>query len=113
MAVGDPIKVLKLDDNYELKPYMVIHILKANKTKSTETYEAGGEQNAAYVTFTIRWNKMLSPIEFNMPDYRVVWHGQEFDVIGYDDFMYQHRKVNLSCRSLGAYIETDEEADNG
>lgn len=101
MPIGDPVEVFRLNDDNELEPYWKGHLLKSNKTRSKATFEAGGEQDSACVTFTVRWCPLISEIEFDMSSFRVVWRGKTFDVIGYDDFMYQHRKVDISCRSLG------------
>ena len=103
MPIGDPIEILVLNEEDELVTYYKGHVLKTNKTKSTEYVEAGGEQSSAYVTFTLRWHKLLEPIEFDMPLYRLKWRGNLFDIIGFDDFMYQHRTVDLSCISVGFY----------
>ncbi len=100
MAIGDPVEIQKLDDDNELSTYMKTHALKINKTRSSEFFEVGGEQVYAYITFFVRWHKLLSPIEFNMPDFRLLWHNQMFDIVGYDDYMEQHRIIELHCRSI-------------
>lgn len=111
MPIGDPVEILVLNEQNEMEPYYRGHLLKSNKTKSSECFEAGGEQSSSYVTFTLRWNKAISRIEYDTPSYRVMWRGQLFDVVGYDDFMYQHRKVDLACRSIpfGSYAEDPDE----
>lgn len=105
MPIGDPVRIYKLNEELELELCYESHILKSNKTRSAATFEAGGEQDAALITFTLRWSKHISPIEYEMSSYRLKWRGHLFDIIGYDDYMYQHRKVDLSCRSVegGAY----------
>lgn len=100
MAIGDPIEIQRLNEDNEPQTYMKTHALKINKTRSSEFFEVGGEQAYAYITFTVRWNKLLAPIEFDTPDYRLIWHGQMFDIVGYDDYMEQHREVSLHCRSI-------------
>ena len=100
MAVGDKITIQKMEDG-EWVDYAHPRIIQANKTKSTEYVTAGGEQNAAHVTFRVRFVKKLMPIETDMPSYRIVWHGTHFDIRGYDDYMYQHRTVNLAGVSYG------------
>ncbi len=112
MPIGDPVEILILNDEDELETYYKAHLLKTNKTKSTEYVEAGGERSSAFVTFTLRWNKLLEPVEFDMPSYRLKWRGHMFDIVGFDDFMYQHRKVDLSCRSFD-YSEFSGDEDDG
>lgn len=104
MSVGDPITIEKLDDNGEWQEYASIHAMKVNKTKSSEYVSAGGEQMAARVTFRVRFNSLLAPIEYDAPSYRLIWRGNTFDIRGYDDFMYQHRNVDLHCESYSVEV---------
>jgi head-tail adaptor len=101
MSVGDPFTIEKMDENGDWSPYFKGHLLQTNKTKSSEYVEAAGEQSTASVTFRLRWHKKLEPIEYDMPSYRLKWHGHAFDVRGYDDYMYQHRTVNIRGVSYG------------
>ena len=101
MSVGDPITIEKQGQDGAWEPYLRLHCLNVNKTRSSEYVAAGGEQNAAHVTFRVRWSKKLSDIEFDTPSYRIVWRGKTFDVRGYDDFQYQHRRVDLMGVSYG------------
>lgn len=101
MSVGDPFVIEKMDGDGEWSTYFKGHCLQVNKTKSSEYVEAAGEQSTASVTFRVRWHKALEPIEFDTPSYRIIWRGRTFDVRGYDDYMYQHRTVNLKGVSYG------------
>lgn len=101
MSVGDPITIEKMGEDGRWKKHMILHCLNVNKTRSSEYVAAGGEQNAAYVTFRVRWNKLLSEIEFDTPSYRIIWRGKTFDVRGYDDYQYQHKRVDLMGVSYG------------
>lgn len=103
MSVGDPITIQVLNtETGEWGVYQKLHCLSVNKTRSSEYVTAGGEQNAAYVTFRVRWNRGLGRIEYDMPSYRILWRGAIFDVRGYDDFKYQHRTVDLAGVSYGS-----------
>lgn len=101
MAVGDKIVIEKMGDDGEWGTYAVSHAVSINKTKSSEYVTAGGEQNAAYVTFRLRYVKPLQAIETDMPSYRIIWRGIKFDIRGYDDYKYQHRVVNIAGVSYG------------
>lgn len=101
MSVGDLITIEKLGADGVWKRHMILHCLNVNKTRSSEYVAAGGEQNAAYVTFRVRWNKILSEIEFDTPSYRIIWRGRTFDVRGYDDYQYQRKRVDLMGVSYG------------
>ena len=95
MSIGDPVVIQRQSDDGEWGDYLKTYLLQANKTRSKEYAAAGGEQNEARVTFRMRWVPPLSDVEFDMPRYRIVWRDRTYDVRGYDDFMYQHRKVDL------------------
>lgn len=102
MTVGESIEIQKRDqETGGWSTYYRARLVQANKNRSTESVLAGGEQDSEHVTFRLRWVKALEPIEFDKPNYRVVWHGGYFDIRGYDDYMYQHRKVDLRCASYG------------
>lgn len=101
MSIGDPIVIQKQSDDGKWDDYLKAHLLQANKTRSKEYAAAGGEQNEARVTFRMRWVPKAAEIEFDMPRYRIMWRGHVYDVRGYDDYMYQHRKVDLVGVSHG------------
>ena len=96
MSVGDRIVIQKQSDEGKWEDYIRTYLLQANKTRSKEYAAAGGEQNEARVTFRLRWVPPIAEIEFDMPRYRILWRGHVYDVRGYDDYMYQHRKVDLA-----------------
>ena len=101
MSVGDPIVIERSEDGIDWQPWMTLHCPNVNKTRSTEYVEAGGEQNASYVTFRVRWNRRLPEVEADTTRHRIVWRGRVFDIRGYDDYQYQHRKVDLAGVSYG------------
>lgn len=97
----DRIEIVRIDDDGNMATHAISRCVDVNRTRSTEFAESGGERNAQYVTFRVRWSKRISEIEFDMPRYRIVWRGVEFDVRGYDDYHYQHRTVDLTGVSYG------------
>lgn len=97
----DRIEIIRIDDDGSKRTHAVARCVDVNRTRSTEFVESGGEQNAQHVTFRVRWSKRVSEIEYDMPRFRIVYRGVEFDVRGYDDYHYQHRNVDLVGVSYG------------
>lgn len=94
MSAGSRIVIQRNGEN-GWEDYLACHVLDANPKRSREFQEAGGEQATQTVTFVLRWRKALEAVEYDMPDFRIVWRGHEFDVRGYDDYKYRHMKVTL------------------
>ena len=94
MSVGSPVLIEHLEEG-QWAPYMKAHLLEANPYRSRELYDDAGELDQQTVKFSLRYRKKLAAIEFDMPNYRVVWRGHAFDIRGYDDYLYRHVKVEL------------------
>lgn len=101
MSIGDPLEIQYQNADGEWEHYMSLHALSVNKDRSAESVAGGGERDWETVKFTVRWSRRLSAIEFDKPLYRVSWRGKAMDIRGYDDYMYQHRRVALRCVSYG------------
>ena len=101
MSIGDPLSIEKMDENGDWVPYLSVHALNINKRRSRENHDGGGELDAETVDFRIRWRKKLEDIEFDKPSYSIVWKGRRFDIRRYDDYQYQHRRVDLEAVSHG------------
>ena len=95
MSRGEVIQVERMSDSGTWLPHLRMHLLQANKTKSSEYVTAGGEQASSSVTFRVRWNKHLPDIERDMPRYRIIWRGVVYDIRGVDDFMYRRISVDI------------------
>ena len=49
----------------------------------------------------MRWTRGTPAVEADTTRHRIVWRGRVFDIRGYDDYQYQHRKVDLAGVSYG------------
>lgn len=72
-----------------------LHALKVNKTGGGESSNAGAGQYHPRLTFEVRYFKGLEDLRYNTQAHRIVYRGQTFDIQDYDDFMEQHRTVQL------------------
>jgi len=95
MSVGSPIAIQKANDGGGWDDYLKCHLLDVNPEYSYEALDDGGEQSYQRVVFVLRYRKALEAIEYDMPNYRIVWRGHAFDIRYYDDFKYRHKKVTL------------------
>lgn len=72
-----------------------LHALKVNKAGAGETFSAGAEQYHPRLTFEVRYFKGLEELRYNTQEHRIVYRGKTFNIQDYDDFMEQHRTVQL------------------
>ena len=101
MAAYDVLRIERNVGDAEWEPYLRLHIMQANRTRTREYLEAAQELTGAHITFRVRWCRPLAAVEFDTSSFRAVWHGRVFDIRGYDDFMQSHRDVSLECVSYG------------
>ena len=101
MSIGDPLTIQRMDESGEWKDYLHLHALNVNKKRSYENHEGGGEQDWETVCFRVRWCRPLEAIEFDKPSFSILWRGRRFDIRRYDDYQYQHRRVDLEAVSHG------------
>ena len=101
MTVGSKALIQHREEDGKWSDYMTVHLVDVNPFSSLESQDDGGELPYQTVSFTARYRKKLAAVEFDMPNYRIVWRGRVFDVRGYDDFKYRHLKVTLRAVSHG------------
>lgn len=103
MALKFPIKIEKRDENTEKwETYAEVVHAKINKNVRRTGYEAlgaGAIQIKHSRVFEVRYSPQIQAIEFNTQMYRIIYKGQPYDIIDYDDFEERHQFVRLA----GAY----------
>lgn len=104
MAAYDVLRIERNVGDAEWEPYLRLHILQANRTRTSEHVAAAQELTGARITFRVRWCRPLAAVEFDTSSFRAVWHGRVFDIRGYDDYMQSHRNVDLDCTSYGEEV---------
>lgn len=97
-----PLTIQAIDpETEEWTDHLHLHALQVNKTGGGENFNAGAEQYHPRLTFRLRWCKALEDIAYNTQLYRIVYRGHTFNIQDYDDFMEQHRVVNLAGVAYG------------
>ena len=96
MAVYDkPITIQKQDEVTEQwVDYIKLHA-SVNKTKQTAYLGGGASQSRRTLTFEVRYCPPLEPVAMDTQLYRIIFQGNEYKVLDYDDFMLKHQTVKL------------------
>lgn len=74
---------------------------RVNKTRGDQTLSAGADQYHATLTFEVRYFKALEDMRYNPQPFRIIYRGHCFKVTDYDDFMEQHRTVQMVGEAYG------------
>lgn len=91
-----PITIQRINESEDWIDAFHVHA-KINKTKSDNEYLNGGAiQGKRTLTFEVRYFKNLEDISFNTQLYRIVYLGEPFDIVDYDDYMLKHKTVKLA-----------------
>lgn len=97
-----PLTIQVIDqDTEEWSDHLHLHALQVNKTGAGENFNAGAEQYHPRLTFRLRWCKALEDIAYNTQLYRIVYRGHTYNIQDYDDYMEQHKTVNLVGMAYG------------
>lgn len=95
MAYDKPITIqVQKEDCEHWRDSLHLHA-KVNKTGGGQGFTAGADQYRASLTFEVRYCKALEAIRFSAQTFRIIYRGQKFKVVDYDDFMEQHQTVKL------------------
>lgn len=96
MTVYDkPITIQKQDDETEQwSDYIKLHAA-VNKTKQSAYLGAGASQSRSTLTFEVRYCPPLELVAMDTQLYRIIFQGNEYKVLDYDDFMLKHQTVKL------------------
>lgn len=91
-----PLTIQRMDpDTEEWTDHLQLHALQVNKTGAGESFNAGAEQYHPRLTFRLRWCKALEDMRYNTQEHRIIYRGHMFNIQDYDDYMEQHKTVNL------------------
>lgn len=97
-----PLTIQVIDkDTEEWSDHLQLHAQQVNKTGGGENFNAGAEQYHPRLTFRLRWQPPLAAIENNTQLYRIVYEGQTYNILDYDDYMRKHETVNLVGEAYG------------
>lgn len=95
-----PISIEKRNVDTELwEPFMgTVHARVNKNVRRTgyETVSAGAIQIKRSLVFEVRYSVKLKEIAHNTQLYRIVYDGETYNIIDYDDFEERHQTVRLS-----------------
>lgn len=72
------------------------NVNKNTRKKGYETVSGGAIRIKRSLTFEVRYSKPIRQIAHNTQLYRIIYQGQTYDIIDYDDFEERHKFVQLS-----------------
>lgn len=91
-----PITIQIMDESTEDWTDLYKVHAKINKAKGDDEYLSGGAiQGKRNLNFEIRYFSSLEDIASNIQSYRILFNGVPYDITDYDDYMLQHKSVNL------------------
>lgn len=91
-----PVKLQQQDPTTEAwTDVKQLHAIKVNRAGGGETYNAGADQYHPRLMFEFRWRRLLEALRYNTQQFRLVYQGHTFNVVGYDDYMEKHLIVRL------------------
>lgn len=97
-----PVTIQSVDPDTERWSNLLhLHALQVNKTGGGESFAAGAEQYHARLTFELRYCQALEALRYSPQLYRIVYRGQYFNIVDYDDYMEQHLTVKLAGEAYG------------
>lgn len=74
---------------------------RVNKSTGSTANTAGTDTYKVKLKFSMRYMKAIEDIAYNPQPYRIMYRGRYFKVTDYDDYMEEHREVNM----VGEYYE--------
>lgn len=91
-----PITIQKQDKTTELWEDLYTVHAKINKASNDNTYlGSGASQSKRNLTFEIRFFKGLEAMDLDRQYYRIIYQGEPYNVVDYDDFMLKHKTVKI------------------
>lgn len=82
-------------DTEEWSFYMKATARKVNRTGGSEGFGAGVGQFHRRLTFNFPYMAAWRKVMDNPQIYRIVYNGRPYNIVDADDYMEQHRELNL------------------
>lgn len=100
MTFKFPVKIEKRDEHtekwVEYLPIVHARINKNTKRIGYEVLSAGAIQIKRSLIFEVRYSNEIKEIAHNTQMYRIIYDGQPYDIVDYDDFNERHLTVRLA-----------------
>ncbi len=97
-----PVMVQKMDpDTEEWTNHLQLHALRVNQAGGGESFNAGRERYAPRLTFDIAWCTKLEALRYDTQHHRLIYQGQPFNIVDYDDYLESRGTVRLTGEAYG------------
>ena len=96
-----PISLIRLDDEGEAVETTPLHAVQVNNKAGSESYDDGAGQYHLTLVFRVAWSHKLEAMRYRPMHYHIVYQGQTFRVVGYDDYMERHLWVDITAVAYG------------
>lgn len=97
-----PLTIQRIDpDTEEWTDLQKFHAIQVNRSGGGEAYSAGREQFRPRLTFDLRWCKAMEALRWDTQNHRIIYQGQQFNIVDYDDYMERHLTVRLTGEAYG------------
>lgn len=95
MSLFRPITIQQMDDSGDWVDYLKAHAKVNKATKDTEQYSSGATRIRSIKNFDVRFNSMIQAIDYDTQSFRIIYGGQTYNIVSYDDYQERHIDVRL------------------
>ena len=97
-----PVLLQRLDtETEEWLEVKRLHAVQVNRSAGTESFDSAAGQYHLRLGFRFAWSKVVEAIRFSPQHYRLIYNGQAFGVLDYDDYMESHLYVTITGGAYG------------
>ena len=90
-----PVDLQKQNEDTELWETVQHLHASVNKAGGSESFAAGADQFPARLRFKLRYYPGMEAIRSAPELWRILYNGEQYQVIDYDDYMERHRQVRI------------------
>ncbi len=92
-----PLMLQQFDPETETwKDCKLLHAVKVNRASGRETFDADAEQYHLALVFRFAWTHLIERVRFDPQHWQLVYEGRSFNIVGFDDYMEQHRFADIT-----------------
>lgn len=103
MIYKKPVQIQKLNletDTWEDK-YTVHANVNTSKRQIRGEFQQAGSVNARRsLSFWMRYSRQLEDINLNTQIYRILYRGNAYNIVEYDDYMEMHKEIRLTAEAV-------------
>lgn len=96
-----PVMLQKCNDDEEWSNVKNLYAKQVNTAQGSENFAAAAEQYHLRLSFKFSWCSQLEALRFDPQHYRLVYGGQLFNIVHYDDYMESHINVYITGECYG------------